>query len=463
MLFRSKALTQTSGITVTGANGKVLTNGTDYTVSYSNNINVGTATVTITGKGRYGGTNGTKKLTFKITPASLAKATVSSIAAQTYSGSALKPAVTVSSGSTTLKNGTDYTAAYSNNINAGTATVTITGKGNYTGTKTATFTIKAKSFSGATVSAIAEQTYTGSAIKPAMVIKDGSKTLTSSDYTVSYKNNINVGTATATITGKGNYTGSKTATFTIKAKPVSSVEVSGLKTLTYNGKARKPEPVVKDGSKTLTSGTDYTVSYKDNKDAGKATVTITGKGNYTGTKKATFTIEPKALKGVKISGIKTLTYTGKKLKQTSLVVKDGKTKLKFKKDYKLKYRNSKATGKATIAFIGINNYTGKVVKYFNIRPAQSKISSAKNSTKGTITVKWAIAKSGTGYEVEYGLKKTFSGAKTVDIPKRKTKTTKIKDLKKGKTYYIRVRAYVKIDGKKVYGDWSEAKKVKVTK
>ena len=68
--------------------------------------------------------------------------TISSIAAQTYTGSAITPTVTVKDGTTTLTSGTDYTVAYSNNVNAGTATVTVTGKGNYTGTKTATFTIE---------------------------------------------------------------------------------------------------------------------------------------------------------------------------------------------------------------------------------------------------------------------------------------------------------------------------------
>ena len=192
---------------------KTLTNGTHYSVAYSNNTNAGTATVTITGKGNY---TGTKTATFKINAKSASGFTVSTIAAQTYTGSAITPAITVKDGTKTLTNGTHYSVAYSNNINAGTATVTITGKGNYTGTKTATFKINAKSASGFTVSTIAAQTYTGSAITPAITVKDGTKTLTNgTHYSVAYSNNINVGTATITITGKGNYTGIKTVTFRI--------------------------------------------------------------------------------------------------------------------------------------------------------------------------------------------------------------------------------------------------------
>jgi gliding motility-associated-like protein len=101
----------------------------------------------------------------------------------------------------------------------GTATVTITGTGNYTGTKTQTFAIVAKAASTLTIDAIANQTYTGSAITPTVVVKDGSTTLVlGTDYTVAYSSNTNVGTATVTITGTGNYTGTKTQTFSITPK-----------------------------------------------------------------------------------------------------------------------------------------------------------------------------------------------------------------------------------------------------
>ena len=218
--------------------------------------------------------------------------TISSIAAQTYTGSAITPSITVKDGSTTLASGTDYTVAYSNNTNAGTASVTVTGKGNYTGTKTATFTINAKSVSNLTISDIAAVIYNGTAQTPAVTVKDGSTTLTNgTDYTVALSNNTNAGTATVTVTGKGNYTGTKTASFTINAKSVSNLTISDIAAVTYNGTAQTPAITVKDGSTTLTSGTDYTISYSNNTNVGTATVTVTGKGNYTGTKTANFTIE----------------------------------------------------------------------------------------------------------------------------------------------------------------------------
>ena len=266
-----------------------LTEGTDFTVTYSNNRNVGTATVTITGKGNYIGTRTTN---FTINPKSASSLTISSISAVTYNGSAQTPAITVKDRTTTLINGTHYTVAYSNNINAGTATVTITGKGNYTGTKTANFTINPKSASNLTISSISAVTYNGSAHTPTVTVKDGSTTLTSgTDYTVAYSNNTNAGTATVTITGKSNYTGTKTATFTINPKNTSNLTISSISAVTYTGSAQTPTVTVKDGSTTLTSGTHYTVAYSNNTNAGTATVTITGMGNYTGTKTANFTIE----------------------------------------------------------------------------------------------------------------------------------------------------------------------------
>ena len=268
-----------------------LTNGTDYTVSYSNNTNAGTATATITGKGNY---TGTASKTFTINAKSISSTSVTlGTTSYTYDGTAKKPSVTVKDGTTTLTNGTDYTVSYSNNTNTGTATVTITGKGNYSGTASKTFKINAKSISSTTVTlGTTSYTYDGTAKKPSVTVKDGSKTLTNgTDYTVSYSNNTNAGTATAIITGKSNYTGTVSKTFIINAKSLSSTTVTlGTISYTYDGTAKKPSVTVKDGSKTLANGTDYTVSYYNNTNAGTAKVTITGKGNYSGAVVKTFTI-----------------------------------------------------------------------------------------------------------------------------------------------------------------------------
>ncbi len=137
-------------------------------------------------------------------------------------------------------------------------------------------------------------TYNGSAKKPTVTVKgyDG-KTISSSNYTVTYKNNKNAGTATATVTFKGNYSGTKTLTYKINPASTSKAAYKLSNTsYTYNGKAKTPTVTVKLSGKTLKKNTDYTVKYSNNKSVGKATVNITFKGNYKGTKTLIFKINP---------------------------------------------------------------------------------------------------------------------------------------------------------------------------
>ncbi len=124
------------GVTVK-LNGKTLKNDTDYTVSYSNNTKVGTATVKITGKGNY---TGSVSKTFKIKN-NFKKATISGISNKSYTGKNITQSITVKYNGKALKKGTDYTVSYSSNKNIGTATVKVAGKGSYTGTITKTFKI----------------------------------------------------------------------------------------------------------------------------------------------------------------------------------------------------------------------------------------------------------------------------------------------------------------------------------
>jgi len=195
----------------------------DYTIVFVNNVNVGTATVIITGIGNY---SGETQVTFTINAANASGFTVTAIPEQTFTGSALTPTVVVKFNGVTLTLNTDYTVTYTSNTNAGTATVTIKGMGNFTDTTTETFNINPANISSCEVTAIPDQTYTGSAITPTVVVKFNGETLTlNTDYTVAYANNINVGTATVTITGKGNYTGTTTATFKIIS---SEIAVTGI-------------------------------------------------------------------------------------------------------------------------------------------------------------------------------------------------------------------------------------------
>lgn len=322
-------------------NGVLLREGADYTVSYSNNINMGTASVTIVGTGSY---TGTKTVTFRITGPNLSAATIAAIPDQLYTGSDIRPVVTVTVNNITLRQSTDYTVRYSNNRNVGTATVTVTGTGSYTGTKTTTFRIIGKDMSNATVSSIDTQRYTGQEIRPTVTVKIGTVTLRQSvDYNLTYRNNIDPGTASITITGIGSYGGSKTVTFKIAQVSLSSATVK-VSNQTYNGEEKTPAVKVKLNGETLTEDDDYVVEYRNNKKPGKATVVITGMGDYSGTKKASFVIRPKKVVWRSIRA---------KVKAASLSWK----KDSYASGYELYRSRKKSSGYSRVGTLSKNSYT----------------------------------------------------------------------------------------------------------
>ena len=154
---------------------------------------------------------------FTVSPKMLTADMVATITDQTYTGNAIKPAITVTDSEKTLT-ADDYTVTYESNTNAGTATVKITGKGNYTDEVSKTFTINPKALENDMITAIDAQVYTGKAITPEPEVKYGEiKLEKDTDYTVSYESNTAVGTAAVTVTAvaSGNYVGSATANFAI--------------------------------------------------------------------------------------------------------------------------------------------------------------------------------------------------------------------------------------------------------
>ena len=154
---------------------------------------------------------------FTVSPKMLTADMVATITDQTYTGNAIKPAITVTDSEKTLT-ADDYTVTYESNTNAGTATVKITGKGNYTDEVSKTFTINPRALENDMITAIDAQVYTGKAITPEPEVEYGEiKLEKDTDYTVSYESNTAVGTAAVTVTAvaSGNYVGSATANFAI--------------------------------------------------------------------------------------------------------------------------------------------------------------------------------------------------------------------------------------------------------
>ena len=155
-------------------------------------------------------------------------------------------------------------------------------------------------------------------------------------------------------------------------------------------------------------------------------------------------------------------YSGKANKP-AITVKDSIGVVLTADNYSVSYSNNKKPGQATVKITFKGKYTGTVTKTFTITPAKVKLSKATNQKGRKVKITWKKAMGASGYEVQYAKNKTFKkGKKTVNA-KASAKTKTITKLTKKKTYYIRVRAYKSISGKKVYGAWSKAKHLKVTK
>ena len=226
---------------------------------------------------------------------------IQDIPSVTYTGSAKKPNVTVKDGDYTLVEGKDYTVTYSNNTNAGTATATVTGKGNYTGSVSKNFTIN-KASRDVTFN---PYHFTRTFGDPDFTIVPttsggGILSYSSNDISIATVNSstgkvhiVGVGKVriTARLSGSSNYRpASDWYEVTVVAKEVAATMIGEIAEQTYTGSPLTPAVVVTDGDATLTEETDYTVEYTNNTETGEATVTITGKGNYTGTVSTTFTI-----------------------------------------------------------------------------------------------------------------------------------------------------------------------------
>ena len=289
--------------------GKVLQEGKDYTISYRNNLNVGVTTVIATGMGDY---TGYTSKNFTITKRAMAGGTVSVASSVSFTGSNITPSVTVKVAGRTLTSGTDYTVSYSNNKNVGTSNVYVYGKGNYSGSLSAKFDIVP-----------AKQQIQKLETKYKGFFVDWAQKGSATGYDVEYSVNANMSGAvskhltankpdTLTVNGLSGdktyyvrvrsytnvngkvYYGAWSDVKSIKTanNDITKATVSGISTKAFTGKAITQNVTVKVGNTVLKNGTDYTVSYSNNKKVGKATVKITGKGKYGGVITKTFKINP---------------------------------------------------------------------------------------------------------------------------------------------------------------------------
>ena len=341
----------------------------DYTVTYSNNINAGTATITVQGTGNY---HGAKTLNFTINPKPLTDGmVVLSDIPTTYNQQLQKPTVTISDGNTLTTN--DYTLTNDGGTNQGTYEVRVEGKVNYTGTVTKTFTIAPLSLSSAVVTlSQTEYVYSGSANTPSVTsVMVGSLTVPTTGYGVTYSSNINQGTsATVTVMGTGNYKDSKSVNFTITRKSVNDTMIkfaSDQENYVYNGSNQKPTVTVMDGETELVLNTDYTITNDGGTEVGTYNVDIEGKGNYQGTARRQFSIVAKDAntKFTVELGYATTIFDGSD-KTPTVTVKEGSTTLAVNTDYTVSFSNNRNVGTATVTVTGKGHYAGTKTATFAI-------------------------------------------------------------------------------------------------
>lgn len=393
-------------------NSTLLQEKTEYTISYKNNKNAGTAQLIVTGKGNYKG-----KVTqnFIIEAIDLSRESQNSISATVATavatGKKLKPAVTVTWNQKKLKEKKDYTLTYDTNITEASDDgydITISGTGNYTGTITRKFRVVPKGtklLNSAKVTGLAKSYPYQDAAENAiphgletdlanLTVKVGKTTLTQgTDYTVRMENAGAVGTASLIIepAQASSYAGEKRVPVLITGTNLKTCSVTGLeKSYPYTGAPITPDITVftgKNGTGTKISEGDYIVRYTNNTKPGKATLTVTGiaEKGYSGTLKATYTISRTDLAEGENAGKITVqlpdtaSYAkGGAKPQPVIRHTEGSTVhiLRENIDYKLIYKNNTAVSagntnlstnrQPAVTITGIGNYRGTITKTFTI-------------------------------------------------------------------------------------------------
>ena len=445
-------------VAVTLSDGTGLIFGTDYTVSYEDNTDIGTATVNVTGRGNY---TGKAKGSFGIGADIKDAEIVLSKDQYIYSGKRNTPKATVVFAGKTLIENVDYTISYEDCIDAGTARVVVSGEGDYGGTAEKTFEIARKDITGANITIPQEcYEYVSKEIRPeaTVTLSDGTVLKNAIEYIVDYTDNIEVGTATITVTGTGNYIGYVTKTFTI----TEVKKDDGSETKPGDGSETKPG----DGSETKPGdGSEIKPGDSGKTEPGDVPAIITV--NKTTISK----VENKAT-GVKLTWKKVSDATGYVVYRKNLGSKSWK-KIKIVKgaskntytDSTVKSKHGTVYSYRIESYKSVNGQTAKAVskekKILRLTaPTKLKIANQKGRK---LSVTWKKQKKISGYQIQYSTGKAFAkGTKMTNIVKSSDKAV-IKKLKKGKTYYVRIRSYQKSGSKKTYSAWSSYTKVKIKK
>lgn len=290
LTFTGKPLCPT--ITVKDASsGYSLRSGEDYILYAQDDVSAGEKTVMVEGAGEYAGT-ASQTLSYTILPANLSDVEFPENVTYAYTGEPIYFRETGTYGTYKVTPADYQTKDTEENLtDTGEKTVTFEGKGNFTGEKQVSYTIVPYSIEQGQVQISGSLEYTGSPVIPELTVTAAGRVLEEgTDYTVEYANNTSPGEAALTVTGKGNYAGTLSGTFTILKKDIADLTVEPIADQIYDGQPKKPEVIIKNGETALVLNEDYTVSYENNTEIGEAGISVQGTGNYTGSQTVTFDI-----------------------------------------------------------------------------------------------------------------------------------------------------------------------------
>lgn len=281
-------------------NGVALTEGMHYAVTYDTST-VGQKTLTVTGVQPC---TGEKKVSYGIEGKPLFEEMLNVDTQDLgFTGGFVMPPVSLKDGTTDLAEGVDYEVKYENNVNAtgegSPALITVTGKGNYAGMLTKAFSIAPKDLASGDIAATAKATglFSGVPVDAVVQISDARgdgepyQLVLGTDFTVKCTGNAAVGSqsATATLTGTGNYAGAKALSYDVLGD-MAAVQIQAVPDQAYTGHEIVPLPTASLAGAPLVANTDYTVSCSDNTRPGTATMTLEGMGLYVGTASIPFVI-----------------------------------------------------------------------------------------------------------------------------------------------------------------------------
>jgi len=497
---------------VTDKTGKVLSEGTDYKLVYSDNTKPGVANVQIIGLNDYDGC--TLSFTYTIVDHDGESGFHNNLytdgadmGSYAYTGEEVKPSIGLmysNYNQTFLIEGVDYKVEYSNNINPGVATAKVIGIGRYTGHEMSfTYTIKNKSFAakdhkdGENLGTLkwtgkAQTIKLGDMIDPI----DGHVLKEETDYKIVYSDNVDAGTAKAEVIGLGYYEGSSlTFYYTIEkqhgwngfySKGHKDGESLGTFKWTGNTVLIDPDMRCSHCDKELQENVDYKIEYSNNIDPGVASMKIIGMGDYKGYElNFTFVIEKKApttTEDQKPTTTTTETKPTTGTTESSSATSETKpttgttaattttTETKPATTETRPSTEDSSTAGTTAAKKETATTAAPVIRISVKKAAIQKIKALKKAfTINILKNKDQV----TGYQISYSYKKNFKGQKVKTLKKFKYKKIKVKrkkytitfykvkGLKRKKTIYVRVRAYKQVGKTKVYGKWSSVKKVKI--